>query len=69
MKIVQKLLISDKATFEQSTPTEQNLWTRFETRDIYRFLMGGEDTVPEFQYNWTSITRLQPLGLLHRLKN
>jgi hypothetical protein len=62
MKITQKLLISDKATFEQLTTTEQNLWTRFETADMYRFLTGVEDTVPEFQYNWTCIPRLQPLG-------
>jgi hypothetical protein len=62
MKIAQKLLISDKATFEQLAPSEQNLWTRFETEDIYRFLIGEPDTVPEFQYNWTSIPRLQPLG-------
>jgi hypothetical protein len=27
MKIAQKLLISDKATFELLTPSEQNLWT------------------------------------------
>jgi hypothetical protein len=26
-----------------------------ETEDIYRFLTGEEDTMPEFQYNWTSI--------------
>jgi hypothetical protein len=31
MKIAQQLLISDKATFEQLTPTEQQLWTTFET--------------------------------------
>ncbi len=62
MKIAQKLLISDKSTFEQLTTTEQNLWTRFKTGDIYIFLTGEEDTVPEFQYNWTSILRLQPLG-------
>jgi len=62
MKIAQKLLISDKATFEQLTTTEKNLWTKFKTTDIYRFLTGEEDTVPEFQYNWTSIPRLQPLG-------
>jgi hypothetical protein len=59
MKIAQKLL---KATFEQLTTPEQNLWTRFETGDICRFLTGEEDTMPEFQYNWTSIPRLQPLG-------
>ncbi len=49
MKIAQKLLISDKTTFEQLTTTEQNLWTKFETADIYRFLTGEEDTIPEFQ--------------------
>jgi hypothetical protein len=47
MKIGQQLLISDKATFEQLTPTEQELWTTFETSDIYRFLTGEEDTVPD----------------------
>ncbi len=62
MKIAQKLLISDKATFEQLTSTEKQLWTKFETADIYRFLTGEEDTVPEFQYNRTSIPKLQPLG-------
>jgi hypothetical protein len=44
MKIAQKLLISDKATFEQLTPTEKQLWTKFKTADIYRFLTGEEDT-------------------------
>ncbi len=38
------------------------MWTTFETADIYRFLTGEEDTVPEFQYNWTSVPKLQPLG-------
>jgi hypothetical protein len=38
------------------------LWTTFETIDIYRFLTGEEDTVPEFQYNWTTVPKLQPLG-------
>jgi hypothetical protein len=35
IKIAQKLLISDKATFEQLTTTEQNLWTNFKMADIY----------------------------------
>jgi hypothetical protein len=61
MKIAQQLLISDKVTFEQLTPAEQKLWTTFETVDIYRFLTGEEDTVPEFQYNWTTVPRLQSL--------
>ncbi len=62
MRIAQKLLFSDEATFEQLTTFEQNLWSTFETEDIYRFLTGEPDTFPEFQYNWTSIPRLQPLG-------
>ncbi len=62
IKIMQKLLISDKATFEQLTTTEQELWTRFETADIYRFLTGEEDTMLEIQYNWTTDHKLQPLG-------
>jgi hypothetical protein len=61
MKIAQHLLISDKNTFEQLTPTEKKLWTTFKTADIYRFLTGEEDTVPEFQYNWTTVSKLQPL--------
>ncbi len=62
MKIAQHLLISDKNTFEQLTTEEQQLWTTFETADVYRFLTGEEDTVPEFQYNWTTVPKLQPLG-------
>jgi hypothetical protein len=61
MKIAQHLLISDKNTFEQLTPMEKQLWSTFETTAIYRFLTGEEDTVPEFQYNWTTVPRLQPL--------
>ncbi len=62
MKIAQHLLISDKNTFEQLTPADKQLWSKFETSEIYRFLTGEEDTIPEFQYNWTTVPRLQPLG-------
>jgi hypothetical protein len=62
MKIAQHLLISDRNTFEQLTPEDKKLWTTFDTSDIYRFLTGEEDTVPEFQYNWTTVPKLQPLG-------
>jgi hypothetical protein len=65
MKIAQHLLISDKNTFDQLTPEDKKLWTKFETSDIYRFLTGEEDTVPEFQYNWTTVPKLQPLGPTH----
>ncbi len=61
MKIAQHLPISDKNTFEQLTTKEKQLWTTFETADIYRFWTGEEDTVPEFQYNWTTVPKLQPL--------
>jgi len=69
MKIAQHLLISDKNNFEQLTPEDQQLWTTFETSDIYRFLIGEEDTVPEFQYNWTTVPKLQPLGLTNAPSN
>ena len=67
MKIAQHLLISDKNTFDQLTPEEKKLWSTFDTADIYRFLTGEEDTYPEFQYNWTTVPRLQPLGPTHTL--
>jgi hypothetical protein len=60
MKIVHKLLISDKFKFEHLTPTEQTLWTFFETEDIYRFLM-GEPT----RYQNYSTTGLQFQGFSH----
>jgi hypothetical protein len=67
MKIAQHLLISDKNTFDQLTPEEKKLWSTFDTSDIYRFLTGEEDTYPEFQYNWTTVPKLQPLGPTHTL--
>ena len=69
MKIAQHLLISDKNTFDQLTPEDKKLWTTFETSDIYRFLTGEEDTYPEFQYNWTTVPKLQPLGPTHTFVN
>jgi transposase InsO family protein len=69
MKIAQHLLISDKNTFEQLTPEDKKLWTTFETSDIYRFLTGEEDTYPEFQYNWTTVPKLQPLNPAHTVIN
>jgi len=50
MKVANKLLCRDKATFEELTPTEQQL--SFETDQIYRLPTGEPDTVPEFQFNW-----------------
>ncbi len=61
LKSVNKLDLTWKKSF-LITPLEQQLWTTFENADIYRILTREEDTVPEFQYNWTSVPRLQPLG-------
>jgi hypothetical protein len=55
MKAAYKLLSRDKATFEELTPSEQKLWTSFETDQIYRLLTGEPDTVPEFRFNWYTI--------------
>jgi hypothetical protein len=35
MKVAYKLLSRDEATFEELTPSEQKLWTSFETDQIY----------------------------------
>ncbi len=31
---------------------EQNLWKQFDNSDIYEFITGEQDTLPEFQYDW-----------------
>ncbi len=59
IKIVRKPLVRDNSTFEELTSQEQNLWSKFETDNIYQLLIGEPDTVPEFLFNWTSVSRLQ----------
>jgi hypothetical protein len=39
---------------DQLTPPEQKLWNLFEKSDIYKFLTGEKDTVPEFCHNYLS---------------
>jgi hypothetical protein len=56
MKVAYKLLSRDEATFEELTPTEQQLWNSFETNQIYRPLTGEPDMVPEFRFNWYTVT-------------
>jgi hypothetical protein len=56
MKVAYKLLSRDEAAFEELTPGEQKLWTSFETNQIYRLLTGEPDTVPEFRFNWYTVT-------------
>jgi hypothetical protein len=55
MKVAYKLLSRDEATFEELTPSEQKLWSSFETDQIYRLLTGEADTVPEFRFNWYTV--------------
>jgi hypothetical protein len=55
MKVAYKLLSRDEATFEELTPSEQKLWSSFETDQIYRLLTGESDTVPEFRFNWYTV--------------
>jgi hypothetical protein len=31
---------------------EQHLWNSFDNSDIYEFISGEPDTLPEFQFNW-----------------
>ncbi len=56
MKVAYKLLSRDEATFEELTPTEQQLLNSFETDQIYRLLTGEPDTVPKSRFNWFTVT-------------
>ncbi len=49
MHIANKLLGRQRLIFEQLTTPEQQLWSPFENSDIYKFLTGQKDTVPEFE--------------------
>ncbi len=55
MKVAYKRLSRDEATFEELTPSEQQLWNSFETDRIYRLLTEEPDTVLEFRFNWYTI--------------
>jgi hypothetical protein len=47
MHIANKLLGRQHLNFDQLTPPEQELWSLFENSEIYEFLTGQIDTVPE----------------------
>jgi hypothetical protein len=49
MHIASKLLGRQHLNFEQLTPPEQELWSLFEKSDIFEFLTGQKDTVPQFK--------------------
>jgi hypothetical protein len=49
MHIANKLLGRQRLNFEQLTPPEQELWSLFEKSDIFEFLTGQKDSVPQFE--------------------
>jgi hypothetical protein len=56
LHIANKLLGRQGVSFEQLTPPEQKLWNLFENSDIYKFITGEKDTIPEFRQNWITCT-------------
>jgi hypothetical protein len=54
LSIASKLLKSEDTRLHHLSLAEQDLWNSFEKADIYEFLTGEKDTIPEFQFNWIS---------------
>jgi len=50
--IASKLLNNEHSKLEDLSVEEQNLWRCFDNSDIYEFIIGEPDTLPEFQFNW-----------------
>jgi hypothetical protein len=50
--IASKLLNSEHSKLEDLSLEEQILWKSFNNGEIYEFITGEPDTLPEFQYNW-----------------
>jgi len=56
LNVANKLLGRQLLNFKQLTPFEEKLWKKFGTSDIYKFLTGKRDTVPEFCSNWLTFS-------------
>jgi hypothetical protein len=54
LSIASKLLSNEHLRLHHLSKAEQQLWNSFEKADIYKFLTGEKDCIPEFQLNWTS---------------
>ena len=65
MSIARKLLISDTDNFHELTPEEQQIWNSFPTSEIYEFLTGLPDEVPEFRYDWITTSPSAKLTLFN----
>jgi len=50
--IASKLLSSEHFHFCHLSEEEQHLWRQFDNEEVYKFITGEDDTLPEFQYNW-----------------
>ncbi len=50
--IASKLLSSEHSRLEDLSVEDQILWKSFDNSEIYKFITGEPDTLPEFQYNW-----------------
>jgi hypothetical protein len=50
--IASKLLSSEHKKLEDLSVEEQHLWKQFDNSDMYEFITGEKDTLPEFQYDW-----------------
>ncbi len=56
LNVTNKLLGRQRLSFEELTPSEKDWWTKFETSDIYQFLTGDSNTVPEFCHIWLTFS-------------
>jgi hypothetical protein len=54
LSIASRLLKSEHTRLHHLSEAEQQLWNSFEKAEIYKFLTGEKDTIPEFQFNWIS---------------
>jgi hypothetical protein len=50
--IASKLLGSEHFNFYNLSEEEQQLWSTFDKSEVYEFITGEKDMLPEFQYNW-----------------
>jgi hypothetical protein len=54
LSIASKLLASEHTRLKHLSKAKQQLWNSFEKANIYKFLTGEKDCIPEFQFNWIS---------------
>jgi hypothetical protein len=52
LSVASKLLTKQHLTVDQLSKEEQDLWNSYDNSDIYEFLTGEKDTLPEFEFDW-----------------